>query len=83
MSANDRQNIIKELPSSIAEPAMKLNKAATGASADDFLKILEEESLSICDVMLKKQAGFIFQLQRRLTFKLQINLFTIFKCFKN
>lgn len=41
---------------------MKLNKAATGASADDFLKILEEESLSICDVMLKKQVGFIFQL---------------------
>lgn len=34
---------------------MKLNKAVAGKSAEDFLKILEEDSLAICDVMLKKQ----------------------------
>ena len=55
LSASERQNLIKELPSDIAEPAMKLNKAVAGKSADDFLKILEEESLNVCDVMVKKQ----------------------------
>jgi len=55
LSASERQNLIKELPSDVAEPTMKLNKAVAGKSAADFIKILEEESLNVCDVMLKKQ----------------------------
>ena len=34
---------------------MKLNKALNGTSVEDFIKILEDELLTICDVMLKKQ----------------------------
>merc|ERR1719285_111607 len=55
LTANERLNIIKELPSNIAEPAMKLNKAANGSCVEEFMKVLEDEILSVCDVMLKKQ----------------------------
>jgi len=53
-TADTRLKIIKELPSQIAEPAMKLHKAAAGGSAQEFITLLEDEVMKVCDVMLKK-----------------------------
>jgi len=54
LTVENRVKIIKDLPSQVAEPAMRLHKAVLGQSAEEFLRLLETDLMELCDVMLKK-----------------------------
>lgn len=54
LTSDSRVKIINELPKEIAESAVRIHKTANGNSVGDFINSMEENSMSFCDVLLKK-----------------------------
>ena len=43
----------------VGESALKLHKGLASSSAEDFLHLLEDQMMAVCDVMIKKVENII------------------------
>jgi hypothetical protein len=54
LSPEARLKVIGQLPKDVSEPALRVHKAALGASVAEFLSVLEGSAGPLCDIVLRK-----------------------------